>query len=69
MYTLITPVLLYIITGNKYITETTYIEAKIMTQQKLHVATLSNPWVIKQHHWNTGAKENHVEHRWAEKQT
>ena len=28
-------------------------------QQKQYVETLGDPWVVKQHHRNTGAKENH----------
>ena len=28
-----------------------------MTQQKQCVETLGDPWVVKQQHWNTGAKE------------
>ena len=29
------------------------------TQQKQRIKTFGDSWVIKQHHWNTGAKENH----------
>ena len=29
------------------------------TQQKQRVETLGDPKGVKQHHWNTGAKENH----------
>ena len=32
------------------------------SQQKQRVGTLEDPWVVKQHHWNTGANENH---RWS----
>ena len=28
-------------------------------QQKQRVDTLGDPWDVKQHHWNTAAKENH----------
>ena len=41
------------------ITDKAYNEAKMKTQQKQRVETLGDPWVVKQHHWNTGAKENH----------
>ena len=36
-----------------------YNEAKVRTQQKQCVETLGDPGVVKHHHWNTGAKENH----------
>ena len=29
------------------------------TQQKQLTETLGDTWIVKQHHWNTGAKENH----------
>ena len=43
----------WIITGNKYITDKYYDEAKMRTRQE-RVATDT----FEQHHWNTGAKEN-----------
>ena len=32
-------------------------KAKIRAQQKQHVETSGDPWVVKQHQWNTGANE------------
>ena len=45
--------------ANKQITEKAYNEAKMRAQQKQRVETLEDLWVVKQHHWNTGAKENY----------
>ena len=34
-------------------------KAKMCTQEKQSVETLADPGIVKQQHWNTGAKDNH----------
>ena len=31
-----------------------------MSQQKEHVETFGDHWVVKEHHMHTGAKQNHL---------
>ena len=40
-------------------TDKTCNKAKLWIQQKHHVETLGDLLGVKQHHWNTGVKENH----------
>ena len=48
----------WINTENNQLTDKTYGESEIRTRQKQCIVTPEDPWSVKQHLWNTEAKEN-----------